>query len=206
MPDPLARPLWRGRTNVDAMTIAALEYAETLRRRPGEEFFITQGSYQNTVAASAGTHDKGGAVDLRWSGDIEDIRALRFAGFAAWHRKPSQGPWPDHVHAVLMDHPLLADSAARQVTSYRSGRNGLANNGPDDGPRVTPHPRTRWWPPKEEDMPYTDWPQGDRDALVEDVAAAVKKALLNADLFPRQADDTTVRDVLKDEARENRKQ
>lgn len=57
-----------------------------------------------------------------------------------------------------------------------------------------------------EDMAYTDWPQEDRDALVADVTKAVKKALLNADLFPRQDDDTSVRDVLRDEARENRRQ
>src|SRR3546814_9690147 len=30
--------------------------------------------------------------------------------------------------------PDLAPSAQRQVNAYRAGRNGLANNGPDDGP------------------------------------------------------------------------
>jgi hypothetical protein len=195
MPDALARPLWRGRTNVDALTIAALEYAESLA---GKTLIVTQGSYQSTVAASAGTHDKGGVVDLRWTGDNADISALRAAGFAAWHRTPSQGPWPDHVHAVLTGHPLLAPSAARQVESYRVGRNGLASNGPDDGPRVTPHPRANWWPPKqEEDMPYSDWPKADKDALVDDVAKAVVKALLSEDLYPRQDKDVSVRKALK---------
>jgi hypothetical protein len=175
MPNALARPVWRGRTNVDALTIAALEYAEALA---GHEFIVTQGSYQSSVAASAGTHDKGGVVDLRWTGDNADITALRAAGFAAWHRTPAQGPWPDHVHAVLIGHPLLAPSAARQVESMRAGRNGLLNNGPDDGPRVTPHPRTNWWPPREEDdMPgYTEWPQEDRDALVADIVKGLTSA------------------------------
>jgi hypothetical protein len=139
MTDPLARPAWRGRTNVDTLTIAALEHAETLA---GKTFVVTQGSYQGGHGDlnSAGTHDAGGAVDLRWTGDPRDIWCLRAAGFAAWHRTPSQGPWPDHIHAVLVDHPRLAAGAARQVESYRAGRNGLANNGADDGPRINPIP------------------------------------------------------------------
>src|SRR5690606_18573494 len=111
MSDPrLARPLWRGRTNVDALTIACIEAAEKIG---GHEFIVTQGSYQSSVAASAGTHDRGGAVDLRWCGHDKCVRALRLAGMAAWHRNPSQGPWPHHVHAVVIGHPSLAPSAAR---------------------------------------------------------------------------------------------
>lgn len=150
MSDPrLARPLWRGRTNVDALTIAAVERAESIG---GHQFQVTQGSYQNTVAASAGTHDGGGAVDLAWCGHVGCVRALRVAGMAAWHRRPSQGPWRDHIHAVVVDHPSLSGSAGRQVVAYRAGRNGLANNGVDDGPRVGqikppvfpwPKPKTR---------------------------------------------------------------
>lgn len=152
MTDPrLARPSWRGRTNVDALTIACIEHAESIG---GHEFVVTQGSYQSTVAASAGTHDGGGAVDLRWCGHAKCIRALRQAGMAAWHRKPSQGSWPDHIHAVVVDHPALAPSAARQVASYRSGRNGLANNGVDDGPRLSPIPAPVWpWPPPPKALP-----------------------------------------------------
>lgn len=137
MSDPLARPQWRGRTNIDALTIAAIEYAEELA---GKTFVVTQGSYNTSVDASAGTHAGGGAVDLRWTWDDADILALRRAGFAAWHRTPAQGGWPHHIHAVLVDHPALSPAAARQVQAYRDGRNGLANNGPDDGPRLNPIP------------------------------------------------------------------
>lgn len=151
-PDPLARPSWRGRTNVDALTISCIERAEEMGTH---EFIVTQGSYQSTVSASAGTHDKGGAVDLRWCGHDKCILNLRKAGMAAWHRRPSQGPWPDHIHAVVVNHPLLAPSAARQVVSYRAGRNGLANNGADDGPRLNPIP-TPIWPWPEED-PMADY-------------------------------------------------
>lgn len=136
MSDALARPLWRGRTNVDRMTIDAIERAEALA---GFVFVVTQGSYQSSVEASAGTHDRGGAIDFRakWMTKAKRTRmvaALRAAGFAAWLRTPAQGPWVIHVHAVLCDHPDLSPSAQRQVNAYRAGRNGLANNGPDDGP------------------------------------------------------------------------
>lgn len=183
--DPrLARPLWRGRTNVDALTIACVEHAEQIG---GHAFVVTQGSYQAGAgdANSAGTHDLGGVVDLRWCGHDSCVKALREAGMAAWHRTPAQGPWPDHVHAVVVGHPYLAASAAAQVTDYLAGRNGLASHGPDDGPRLDPIPRPVWpWPPTppEDDMPYTDWPEKDQQALAQDVADLVVKQLLYTEL------------------------
>lgn len=167
MSDPrLERPYWRNRTNVDALTIAALEYAEKLA---GCTFLITQGSYQSTVAESAGTHDRGGALDLAWTGDDSDILALRKAGFAAWHRTPEQGPWKDHIHAIVVDHPYLSPSAARQVVSYRKGRNGLANDAADDGPRLNPIPVFDYnaW---SDDMPS---PEETRAIVREEIAAAL---------------------------------
>ena len=56
---------------------------------------------------------------------------------------------------MLIGHPYLADSAARQVESYYAGRNGLATNAADDGPRLNPIP-TFTWPPKETDYMSTD--------------------------------------------------
>lgn len=162
MTDPrLERPAWRGRTNVDALTAACIEHAETIG---GHEFVVTQGSYQSGVAASAGTHDQGGVVDLRWCGHARCVKALRQAGMAAWHRSPAQGPWVDHVHAVVIDHPLLAPAAMRQVLRYLAGRNGLANDADDDGPRLNPIPRPVWpWPPVEDDM-FTDEDRADLKA------------------------------------------
>ncbi len=172
MTDPrLARPLWRGRTNVDAMTIACVEHAESIG---GHEFLVTQGSYQAGAGDpnSAGIHDMGGAVDLHWCGHTRCVKALREAGMAAWHRTPAQGPWSAHVHAVVIDHPLLAPSAIRQVLRYLAGRNGLANDATDDGPRLNPIPRPVWpWPPQEEDM-FSD---GDRK-LLDGIAKDAEKA------------------------------
>lgn len=155
MTDPkLARPAWRGRTNVDALTIACIEHAEELVESfapdVAHEFVVTQGSYQNGRGEvnSAGTHDLGGVVDLRWCGHVGCVQALRMAGMAAWHRTPAQGPWVDHIHAVVIGHPRLADSAARQVTAYLTGRDGLKANGPDDGPRLDRIAEPVWpWPP-----------------------------------------------------------
>ncbi len=181
MPDDrLDRPYWRGRTNVDAITINGVERAE---RISGHEFVVTQGSYQSGGGEplSAGTHDLGGVVDLRWCGHISCIKALREAGFAAWHRTPAQGPWPDHIHAVGIGHPYLAPVAARQVESYRAGRNGLASNGADDGPRIDPIPSLQW-PPEDDMANYAD--QLNRieaagkatDKKVADLTALVKEA------------------------------
>lgn len=136
MSDPrLARPSWRGRTNVDALTIHVIETAE---RAAGHQFVVTQGSYQagGGDSNSAGTHDLGGVVDLRWCGHSACIGHLRRAGLVAWHRTPRQGPWVDHVHGIVRGHPLLTNSAIRQVRDWEAGLNGLASRGRDDGPQV----------------------------------------------------------------------
>lgn len=114
---------------VDWLTKAALQKAERIL---GYELSVTQGSYNaGGVKASAGTHDRGGVVDLKaWDWQAK-VRALRLAGFAAWYRRESEGPWPDHIHAVLVGHDRLSSGAQAQVRAYHTGRNGLANNGPD---------------------------------------------------------------------------
>ena len=131
---------------VDQLTHQALLAAE---RKLGYELTIVQGSYNaGGVSASAGTHDGGGVVDLAAYDAPRKVRVLRSLGFAAWHRKSWQGPWNEHVHAVLIGNQNLAPSAQRQVTAYLDGRNGLANNGADDGPRTWVDARFTWTPPK----------------------------------------------------------
>lgn len=114
---------------VNEMTKAALDKVAV---KLGYKLTLLQGSYNGTaVAASAGTHARGGVVDLAPYDWERKVRALREVGFAAWHRLPSEGPWGEHIHAVLIGDPDLAPAAAQQVTAYKNGRNGLANNGPD---------------------------------------------------------------------------
>jgi hypothetical protein len=170
VPDPLARPLWRGRTNVDAMTIAAIEAAEEIA---GFAFTVTQGSYQSSVPQSAGTHDKGGVIDWHTSSlsdrdKVRMIAALREVGWAAWVRHPWQGDWPEHAHGVVIGHPYLADSAARQVEAYRDGLDGLAAGRADYHPRPDPIP-TFAWPPEDDMADYAD--------QLDEIQATAEKAL-----------------------------
>ena len=123
----------------NARTLAMLRAAQA---RSGLAFVVEQGSYSpGTDPTSAGTHDGGGALDL----DAERltraqrraaVTALRSVGFAAWLRTPAQGDWPLHVHAVAISDTDLSPSAQRQVGAYYEGRDGLADDLPDDGPQV----------------------------------------------------------------------
>ena len=122
------------------MTLEAERNVRVSRGIPADfRFDITQGSYNTSVPASAMTHAGGGAVDIRatplTSGQRATVvRELRRVGFAAWLRKKG-GSFPfDHVHAIAIGDPDLHPQADEQVVDYRHGRNGLANNGPDDGP------------------------------------------------------------------------
>jgi hypothetical protein len=108
----------------------------------------TQGSYSGGVAASGGTHDGGGAIDLAGqdSGMTQDDRvairdAGRQVGWAMWIRDPSQSDWPWHLHGIAVqpggkgDRGCLSSGAHGQVVDYYEGRNGLASGAADDGPR-----------------------------------------------------------------------
>lgn len=109
----------------------------------GRTLLLDQGSYHpGGDPSSAGTHDGGGAVDVNVDAMSSETRvavakALREVGFAAWVRNPTQGDWPYHIHAVAISDTDLSPQAQHQVGDYYLGRNGLANQGPDDGPKVT---------------------------------------------------------------------
>lgn len=100
---------------------------------------ITQGGYnKGGVAASAGTHDGGGALDIRATNltaaqRVEAVRCLRTVGFAAWLRLPTEGNWPYHIHCEAVGCPDASVGAKQQVVAYKNHRNGLANNNPDPG-------------------------------------------------------------------------
>lgn len=142
--DPYDLVTHDGKT-VDRITHEALLVAE---KRLGYKLTITQGSYRGGSGDpdSAGTHDGGGAVDLVAFDWENKVRVLRGIGFAAYRRLPSEGDWPEHVHAVLIGNKKLSASAARQVQAYLDGRNGLANNGPDPHRRPSPIPVFKWPP------------------------------------------------------------
>jgi phage-related protein len=91
---------------------------------------IIQPEYNPGVAASAGTHDRGGVIDI--VPNAAYLQALINAGFAAWMRGPEQGMSP-HIHAVLMSHPDLSPAAAAQVASFKAGGTGLGVGGGGGG-------------------------------------------------------------------------
>lgn len=130
---------WKG-SQFDARTRDMLVEAEQLC---GLNLQPSQGSWSG-ASASAGTHSGCGAYDgcIGYSAAQMDeaVAALRRVGFAAWRRTSAQGFTP-HVHAIAVqpggkgDRGCLHASAHDQVVDYYEGRNGLANNGADDGPR-----------------------------------------------------------------------
>lgn len=117
---------------VDTPTQRALDAAEKIA---GFSFVVTQGKGTG-VAASAGTHNGWGVVDLR-NRHLSDkqqrvmLLALRRVGFAAWRRFRPTFSTP-HVHAALVGHPKLPAGAARQVKQYQQGLSGLASRRPDE--------------------------------------------------------------------------
>ncbi|WP_051468078.1 peptidoglycan-binding domain-containing protein [Actinomadura oligospora] len=126
---------------VNSRTQAMLTEAERLL---GFTLKLDQGSYNpGGDPTSAGTHDGGGVVDINVDGMTATTRTnvarvLRQVGFAAWVRNPTQGNWPWHIHAAAISDTDLSSAAQHQIGDYYLGMNGLANRGPDDGPRISP--------------------------------------------------------------------
>lgn len=141
-----------GRTTHSGSTVnqRTRDMLDEARSMLDHDLRVTQGSYNaGGVAASAGTHDGGGSVDVsvrdlsttqRW----ETVRAMRRVGFAAWLRTASQGPWPDHIHAIAVGDTDLSSGARNQVADYYVGRNGLASHAGDNTPAAYQVPFT-WW-------------------------------------------------------------
>ena len=125
---------------INTRTQSMLAEAERLL---GRDLVLTQGSYNpGGDPTSAGTHDGGGVVDISVEGmsaatRVSVARALRQVGFAAWVRNPDQGDWPWHIHAAAISDTDLSSQAQHQTGDYYLGLNGLADRGPDDGPKVT---------------------------------------------------------------------
>lgn len=134
------RVTWDGKR----INVRTRELLKLAQHWAGVTIVLTQGSYNaGGVAASAGTHDGGGVVDISVNGLSSSTRtklvvSLRKAGFAAWLRTPAQG-FAYHIHACAIGDREMASGAKNQVQAYFNGRNGLANNGPDDAERRWPN-------------------------------------------------------------------
>ena len=142
---------------VDRRTSEMLAEAERLAQAEDpsiKDFRLTQGCFCNAVSAPppAPTPDPG-AFDMytaAYTAEQKEIigMALREVGFASWRRRAIPGKWSEHWHGIAMDTEGLPPVAARQVTSYLNGRDGLAGNGEDPDPR--PKDINTWEEYKEE--------------------------------------------------------
>lgn len=195
-PKPYDLTEYDGR-RVDWLTRAALEVTA---ERLGYDLTITQGSYNaGGVAASAGTHDGGGVVDLAAWDQESKVRELRRTGFAAWFRPAISGLWPAHIHAVLIGNERLSSGARAQVADYLAGRDGLAGDGPDTGPRKFIHHRFDWHRHQEETVTPQDLEK--IRAMIptaEEIAAAVLAATVD------HKNDTSVKQALRQDSRQGK--
>ncbi|CAF1031070.1 unnamed protein product [Adineta ricciae] len=136
------RKTWRG-VKLNQRTIDMILRAEVYMEQMGMsgfQFSLSQGSYSSSVAASAGTHDGGGAIDIRTSVVNNDkkkvdtmVVALRKAGFAAWSRGRVADSFQNnkHIHAIAIGDREASSGAKNQVASFKRGRNGLKGDGAD---------------------------------------------------------------------------
>lgn len=167
---------WRGVTLDDR---SADMMDEVNRLTPDAPIDPTQGSYSGGVGASAGTHDGCGAIDIaaanlaQWQRD-QIVTEMRRVGWAAWHRTPAQSDWPHHIHGIAVqpggknDRGCLSSGAHDQVYDYYAGRNGLASNAPDDGPRQ--FVGVTWETYQEEPEPEPEQPDDEGDDMLAIVA------------------------------------
>ncbi len=150
-PEDYSRVIVRGHM-LNRRTEAMLAHAQALYGGSHDFMLaLTQGSYNVGVAASFGTHDGGGAVDLAvrdlqdWHNILYDeldamILALRQAGFAAWVRYEGD-LYPDspiHIHAIAIGDAELSPAAQEQLMGapgYFRGYDGL----PVDPPQPDRH-------------------------------------------------------------------
>lgn len=155
--DPYKKRTFRGVT-LENRTISALRWAEknylAVAPKKRSPWRLGQGSFsQGTL--SAGTHSKGGTLDIMFAGlnakqRKATVKWLRKAGFAAWAREGNA--WGangsnDHCHAVLLGHRTLSVEAMKQTDSYLSHRDGLAGNNYDKTWR--PKPKPPFWSHKQ---------------------------------------------------------
>lgn len=174
----------------------AAHIAYTVKRlekvNPSARLLIVQGCYNVGVSASAGTHDFDAVLDVQivgmdwWAAQ----RFLRECGWAAWVRYPPAFSW--HIHMISLGYPgevgIYVPGQVDDYYRHALGLKGQHDSGLDGS----------WFPPnieatvfdyaawQEDNMAFTDWPQADQDALVNAVAAAVTKRLLDTDLTPKQ--------------------
>lgn len=123
----------------------SLEVIRAVEILAGVDLVVVQGGYRASSSYSAATHAGLGVFDIRsWNLTARQrdrvVLYFRKLGAVAWYRSRAQGFEP-HLH-VVMDYDRSAHlSAQKQAEDYHNGKNGLANGGRDDGPRLGYFPK-----------------------------------------------------------------
>ena len=122
-----------------------------VRKYPKAWIRVIQGSYNSTVAASAGTHDYDACLDVQIVGITwqQAESFLRSCGWAAWWRHTGSWASPSqwHVHMALLGAPEAGCTVGQyvdggksltghvytssQYADYYAHRSGLAGHVPD---------------------------------------------------------------------------
>ena len=201
-------------------TIAHLQWTieQLAKRFPMARLEVIQGSYNSGVAASAGTHDFDGVLDVRIVGLDWWVaqKFLRQCGWAAWFRHTGDWAAPSawHIHMISIGCPgpvgIFIPGQLDDYFRHSLGLKGQHDSGLDDS----------WFPPdinatifdfpqylrdQEDAVPYLDWPAAHRQALNDDLVAALansdRVATKNADvLLAKPVDDdpaTNVKQALR---------
>lgn len=170
-------------------TAAHLIATDDSLRRDGMWLRVIQPCFHSSVSASAGTHDGDGCLDVQvmhavsW---LDGQLQMRKRGWAAWYRPNTPGLWGDHIHMVSIGCPgPVGIYVPGQVEDYYAHRSGLKGHAPDTSWHPADIDSTVFDYPafiaaQEDSMPYSDWPQKDRDALIQDISGAVVRDLLAA--------------------------
>ena len=104
--------------------VAAMRTYAAIKGVPLSSIYCYQGSFNTTVAASAGTHDEADCLD---GSTALDQALMKKIGLFAWTRTAAQGFDP-HIHWGRMYSTAMAWLATAQDQAYRAHRsNGLGN-------------------------------------------------------------------------------
>lgn len=144
-------PVWyssvAGRIRVDALSKQILGVANRLLSLPqfgGEVEPMTglQGSWRPRTQYSGTTHTACSVEDLTAYNWRNRVIVLDLLGKVAFHRTPSQGDWPEHLHDITNGMGCVPSSAKGQITAAKAGKDGLVGNRPDPDKNL----RSGLWP------------------------------------------------------------
>ena len=140
------RTTYQGRAvnELDLQLIKAANKMLATKKFGGEKENATmlQGGYnRGGVAASAGTHDGGGAFDFTPYNVPNRVKVFRLLGVAYWDRPYLAHVWNHHNHGIVDGDTTASAGAKQQVSEYHARRNGLANRGRDTGYQMKVFPK-----------------------------------------------------------------